>query len=114
MAIRGDLPHYRMILVDAIRQALSGMQQIEREIIRQVRARGVSISAASFSWNRGGSLAELPDPVHMEVRVGSRHTSRHTSTDWLQVCLQDSWERIDRSDVRAEIERIVEALASQP
>ena len=99
-----------MNLIESTRQALAGMQKIERAIIDAVRERRVTITAANFAWNRGrGSLAELHDPVHMEVRVGSRHTS----TDWLLVCLQDSWERIDRFDVRAEIERVVDFLAPQ-
>lgn len=94
-----------------VESTLAGMQRIEREIIHQVRARKVAITAANFAWGYGrGSLAELPDPVHMEVRVGARHTS----TDWLQVCLQNSRERIDRHDVREEIERIVDTLAPQP
>ena len=60
--------------------------------IEDVRARNIAITAANFAWNRGGSLAELHDSVHMEVRLGSRLTS----TDWLFVCLQDSRDRIER------------------
>jgi hypothetical protein len=96
-----------MNLVESTRQALAGMQKIERAIIEDVRARKIAIAAANFTWNRGGSLAELRDPVHMEVRLGSQLTS----IDWLLVCLQDSRDRIDRFDVRAEIKRIVSVLA---
>ncbi len=84
------------------------MQRIERAIVEAVRERKVPITAAVFSWNGGqGTLAALPDPVPMDVRVGPRQAS----ANWPQVCLQDSWDRIDRFDVRAEIERIVDTLA---
>jgi hypothetical protein len=43
----------------------------------------------------------------MDVRVGSRHAG----TDWSHIYLEDSWDRIDRWEVRQEIERIVDALA---
>jgi hypothetical protein len=100
-----------MTLVESTRQTLAGMQKIERAIIEAVRERNVPITAAVFSWNRGrGTLAELPDPVPMEVRVGLRQAS----ASWPQVCLQDSCDRIDRFDVRTEIERIAEALAPAP
>ena len=60
------------------------MQNIERASIEAVCERRVPITAANFAWNRDrGSLAEFQDPVYMEVRVGSRHTS----TDWLLVCI---------------------------
>ena len=42
-----DLP---MTIVESTRQALGGMQKIEREIIEQVRARRVPIAAANFAW----------------------------------------------------------------
>ena len=65
-----------MSIVESTRQALAGMQKIERAILDQVRARKVPITAAVFSWNRGqGTLAELPDPVPMDVRVGPRQAS---------------------------------------
>ena len=99
-----------MTRVASPRETINGMQKVEREIIDRVGARQVAISAANFVWNHGrGTTAELPDPVHMEVRVGSRATS----TDWLQISLQDSWDRIDRPDAHQEIERIVDILAPQ-
>ena len=60
------------------------MQNIERASIEAVCERRVPITAANFARNRDrGSLAEFQDPVHMKVRVGSRHTS----ADWLLVCI---------------------------
>lgn len=98
-----------MKFVATIRQALWGLQHIEREIIGQARARGVPITGANFSWNRGASLVHgLPqDLIAMDVRVDGRHIS----TQWPRAHLADSWDRIDRSEVRQEIERIVEQLA---
>jgi hypothetical protein len=100
-----------MTRIESTRQTIGGMQNIEREIIQQVRERKVLISPESFSWNYGrGSLGQLPDPVHLEVQVGSRHAG----ADWPHVHLQDSWDRIDRPDVHQEIERIVYEPAPQP
>jgi len=96
-----------MRFIESKSETLSGMQKIECAIIEQVRARKIRITAANFTWNYGRSLAEFPNPVHMAVRVGSKCTS----TDWLQVCLHDSGDRVARPDVLREIERIVEMLA---
>lgn len=93
--------------VASLREALGGMQKVEHEIIDQVRALGGKIDSKNFSWNHGRSLAELPSSaVHMEVRVGSRQAA----VDWSRLQLEDSWDRVDRSDVRAEIEHIVGTL----
>ena len=100
-----------MQFVKTIRQALWELQHIEREIIAQVRARRVPITTANFSWNRGVSLVgELPQElIAMDVRV----EGRHVSTQWPRTHLEDSWDRLDRWEVRQEIERIVEQLAPQ-
>lgn len=99
-------------LIESIRQASWGLRQIERAIIAGVRARGVPITTADFSWNRGQSLlSDLPpNLIPMDLQAGSRRVS----TQWPRTHLEDSWDRIDRWEVRQEIERIVEALASQP
>jgi len=94
----------------ALSETLRGMQNFEREIIDQVRARKVDITAANFSWNHGREFVGFPRHVHMEVRVGSRQAAK----DWPREWLADSWERIDRWEVRREIERIVDELAPQP
>jgi hypothetical protein len=84
------------------------MQEIEREIIDQVRGRGAQIDAKNFSWNRGHPLAKLPSgSVYMEVRVGSKQAI----ANWERTQLEDCWDRVDRPEVRQEIERIVEILA---
>lgn len=100
-----------MKFVDALRQALWGLQHIEREIIARVRARRVPITGANFSWNRGASLvSELPpELIAMDVRV----EGRLVSTQWPRTHLEESWDRIERFEVRQEIERIVEQLAPQ-
>ncbi len=73
-----------MNLIESTRQALAGMQTIERAIIADVRARKVPITAADFAWNRGrGSLAELLEPVHMEVRVGSKLSALSSLFEYL-------------------------------
>jgi len=72
------------------------MQEIEREIIDQVRGRGAQIDAKDFSWNRGQPLAKLPSgSVYMEVRVGSKQAI----ANWERTQLEDCWDRVDRPEV---------------
>lgn len=97
-----------MTPLDTTNKTLAGMQEIERAILTAVRERSVPITAAVFSWNRGhGTLADLPDPVPRDVRVGPRQVSAH----WPKACLHEPWGRIEWFDVRGEIERIVDAFA---
>ena len=97
-----------MTVVVSVREALQGMQRIEQEIIDQVCARGTRVDASNFCWNYGRSRAQLPLTfVHMEVRVGSKETT----AEWSRGVLQDSWDRIERRDVREGIGHIVERLA---
>jgi hypothetical protein len=97
-----------MKMAESLSQAVKGMQKIEREIIDQVRGRGAALEASHFSWNNGRQLAELPkDLVHMDVRA----KNVRVTADWSRTQLEDSCDRIDRMDVRQEIDRIVEELA---
>jgi hypothetical protein len=97
-----------MTVVESMRGAAQGMRRIEQEIIERVRARGTRVDASNFCWNNGRSRAHLPLTfVHMEVSVGSKQTT----AEWSRVVLEDSWDRIDRMDVRQGIEHIVEKLA---
>ena len=97
-----------MTVVESMRGALQGMQRIEREIIDQACARGTRVDISDFSWNHGRSLTQLPLTfVHMEVLVGSRQAT----AEWSRSVLEDSWDRIDRMDVRQGIDHIVERLA---
>jgi hypothetical protein len=94
--------------LDTTNKTLAGMQEIERAITRGVLERSVPITAAVFSWNHGhGTLAELPDPVQMDVRLGPRRVSAH----WPKACLHRPWDCGESLDMREEIERIVDALA---
>jgi hypothetical protein len=94
-------------IVERTREAMAGMQTVEREIIDQLRNGGTQVTAANFTWNNGRSLAELPaDLIHLEVRVGSRRVS----ADLPRVHLEDSHDRIDRWEVRLQIERIIKEL----
>lgn len=96
--------------VSSLDQVLHGLQRIRGAIIERVRARNVPIGFDNFTWNHGQlSFAPLHDPVHMEVRVGSRHAS----ADWPHIMVEDCCDRIEHPVVRREIERIVDALAPQ-
>jgi hypothetical protein len=88
-----------------------GLLQVEDEIIKQVLARRVPITAADFSWNGGYSLfaGALEESISMEARAGGRHVA----TQWPRTHLEDSRDRIERQDVRRRIDWIVETLAPQ-
>jgi hypothetical protein len=94
--------------VESMMETLSGMQNVERAIIGAVRARGVNLSAQDFSWNRGRSLAELPDVIHMEVSAGAKRAA----VDWQRIQLENSTLRIDRLDVLQPIDQVVGILTS--
>jgi hypothetical protein len=96
-----------MTIVESTRQAIGGMQHIERAIIEQVRARNGEITAANFRWNNGAPFVPLPpDVIPMHVRLGSRQAR----VAWSRTQIEDSWERLDRWEVRQEIERVVNEL----
>ena|SRR5579859_2298723 len=94
----------------SMNETLLGMRNVEREISDQIRERQGQLP--SFAWNYGrGSQAEFPDPVHLEVRVGSKRIS----ADWSHLWLQDSAAKpIDHMWMRQEIERIVDEFVPQP
>jgi hypothetical protein len=66
----------------------------------------VRLTGADFTWNQD-VLAEIPPFVHMEVRAGSKKAT----AEWSHIYLEDSSDRVDRWEVRREIERIVDELA---
>jgi hypothetical protein len=95
-----------MTIVEHTLQTMAGMQNVERAILEQLRARGAQ---PRFEWNYGRSLAELPrHAVHMEVAVGASHLD----VDWPSEHIRDSANHIERPDVRMEIRRIVEHLTA--
>lgn len=98
-----------MSIVKPLRETRQGMQNVQDAIIDQLQAREVSITADNFSWNHGREFVGFPSIVHMTVQAGSRAAVKNWPREWLA----DSWDsdHIDRWEVRAEIERIIDELA---
>lgn len=62
----------------AMRETRQGMQNVRREIIDQVEACKVNITAGNFSWNQDREFVGFPSSVYMEVQVESRQVVK----DW--------------------------------
>ena len=86
----------------------TGLQNIEREIIAKFRVRGVPITVANFKWNRGGGvLGPASEEATLEVNVHGTLAKAVFSRDQVQ----DSCARVDRMDVVAIIDALVEQLS---
>ena len=90
------------------REFFTGLQNIEREIIAKLRGRGVPVTAANFKWNRGGGvLGPASEEATLEINVHGTLAKAVFSREQVQ----DSHARIDRMDVVALIDAIVERLS---
>jgi hypothetical protein len=85
---------------------LAGLQIIEREIIRQVRDAGGQIDASNFHWHEGKEL--LPPPSAIALKIST--PERTINATFSRGAVEDSWDRVDRGDVRARIRVLVEEL----
>ncbi len=91
------------------REFFTGLQNIEREVIAKFRARGVPVTAANFKWNRGGGvLGPASEEATLEVNVHGTLAKAVFSREQVQ----DSYARVDRMDVVALIDVMVERLSS--
>jgi len=95
-------------IIESSRLALLGMKNVEREIIDQARARQVTVVATDFTWNHGEPLEPVPPIVHMEIRLSP---GRAVVTEWLQIYLEDSHERVERTEVHRKIALTVTGLS---
>ena len=89
------------------REFFMGLENIEREIITKLRGRGVPVTAANFKWNRGdGVLGPASEDATLEANVHGTSAKAVLSREQVQ----DSHAHIDRMDVIALIDAIVERL----
>ncbi len=86
----------------------TALQNIEREIIAKLRKRGVPVTAANFKWNRGGG-ALVPAPEEATLEINVHGTLAKAVFSRAQVL--DSHARVDRMDVVAIIDFMVERLS---
>ena len=86
----------------------TGLQNIEREIIAKFRARGVPVTEANFKWNRGGGvLGPASEEATLEINVHGTLAKAVFSRNQVQ----DSYACVDRLDVVAIIDAMVEQLS---
>ena len=72
-------------------QFLSGLQNVEREIIEKVRALGnQNFTANNFLWHRGKKLVPIPTVVELEIKLNDKSTNAVFDRSHMS----DSWERL--------------------
>jgi hypothetical protein len=93
-------------IIKGYNEFLTGLQIIEREIIRQARDAGARIDASNFRWHEGNDL--LPPPSAIALKIST--PERTINASFSRGAVEDSWDRVDRGDVRARIRALVEEL----
>jgi hypothetical protein len=99
-----------MNIVKGTSEFISGLQNIERDIIAKVREAGGTIDANNFKWHRGKELVP-PPRVAIELEITVQGKSFSAALSFEQIV--DSWQRIDRADVKAGVRNAVAALTKQ-
>ena len=93
------------------REFFTGLQNIEREIIANLRALGVPVTATDFKWNRGGGvLGPASEEATLEINVHGT-LAKEAKAVFSRDQIQDSYARVDRRDVTAIIDAMVEQLS---
>ena len=93
------------------REFFTGLQNIEREIIANLRALGVPVTATDFKWNRGGAvLGPASEEATLEINVHGT-LAKEAKAVFSRDQIQDSYARVDRRDVTAIIDAMVEQLS---
>jgi hypothetical protein len=88
-------------------QFLRGLQVIEREIVSGVRhGGGAQVDELNFRWHGGQKL--IPPPPSIELKITT--SAQTLNLSFAREEVEDSWERVDRADVRAKIRNLVSKL----
>jgi hypothetical protein len=87
-------------------QYIGGMQRIERAIIEGSKASGVTIDPRNIQWNGGKEFLSLPWSIELVISAGAKSAK----AVWSREQVVDSWERLDRADVRACVRQVVAML----
>jgi hypothetical protein len=94
--------------VTKVGEFFTGLQNIEREIIAKFRARSVPVTEANLKWNRGGGvLGPASEEASLEINVHGTLAKAVFSREQVH----DSYARVDRMDVVAIIDAMVEQLS---
>ena len=94
----------------SISEFTAGLQNIEREIISKVRQAGGTISASNFRWHRGKNWIPIPDAIELQVQLGGREFNARLGRDQVE----DSWQHLERPEVRACVRDCVGTLTRKP
>ncbi len=96
-----------MSIVNNTLEFTAGLQNIERDIIAKARGAGGTITAQGFKWHRGKEL--IPPPRgEVELEIAAHEKRFNTALSYEQVI--DSWQGLERPDVRARVRDAVAAL----
>ena len=82
---------------------ISGLQNIERKIIAELHAAGITVSSSNFSWNHGKELAPIPQAISLEIKALPKTANAVLSYEQVK----DSTQEIVRTDVIALIKALV-------
>ena len=96
-----------MRVTKAEREFISGMKNIEEEIINKLKAKSIILAPSNFQWNEGRDLFPLPSKIMLEVNLNDKKIKAYLSQDQLE----DSWDLISRPDVKNIVKHILLSLA---
>lgn len=97
-----------MSIVDSTEQFIRGLQNIERAIIEGLHKSGIHASADNFQWHRGKEFVPPPMAIGLEIKVNDKTSNSVLSREQVE----DSWNQINRADVKALVKGMVSDLIS--
>lgn len=92
----------------SIEQFKTGLENIQQNIIENLREYGIEACSDNFLWNSGRKVVSIPEAITLEIKIQQQSTSAKFAREQLE----DSWERIDRPEVAAIVKRLVAVLVS--
>jgi len=88
---------------------VEGMQNIERDILKEMRAAGITITTSDLQWNHGQAVLPIPESLLLEINAQGRTASAAMSREQIE----DSYERVERIDVVLAIKSLVAGLTKK-
>lgn len=92
------------------REFAAGRSNIEQRLVSESRDNGLPLAADNIFWNRNRNESGVPEASTVEIKFQGRTANAILSREQIE----DSCERIDRSDVLAAIKQCVADLARSP
>jgi len=89
-------------------QYLSGTQNIERGIVDSLKKAGLRIEPQNIRWNGGKEFS--PSQSTIELEIAGR--GKPVRTVFSREEVVDSWESLNRADVRAHVRAVVAELTA--